>query len=504
MPGADRPVVVIGAGVAGLTAACALAHRGVETVVLEKNAVAGGCNSQRSLGGYRFDIGATMLQTPEVIAEAFESFGESLDDHVDLIPLDPLYRLAFPDGRALDMSPSVERTAAAIAAFSPSDALGFERYMRDMDESKRALKRLMIDRDVRATDALRLFRAFNPLRSVASLAQRYFHTREVRTAFTFQVLYWGVPPSRCPAVFGMIPFFEISKGVWHVRGGLHSISAALTRILAKNGGSIRLGTPVERIEVSAGKAKAVCLQDGERIEATAVLSGADALYTYRDLIPDRSLSALARARLARVSPSASARVALLGLKGPTPLEGIPHHTFLMPSDIDGLCRRIFEQHLPPPDSYAYLCTPTKTDASMAPPGRTALYALALVPRRLRGALEEHRDGVVERLLTELRRRGLTNDSTELDLVRVMLPSDFERDFNQPAGAFGMRSTLRQIGPLRFGTRSRGVARLYLAGASANPGAGLPLVTASGRAAAEAVLEDLGHLSGDGSLARVAA
>ena len=195
--------VVIGSGLGGLAAACRLADRGVETVVFEKRDAIGGYNTAWLDGGYRFDVGATMLQTPQVLEEVFESFGERADEHLELIPLDPLYRVLFPDGRHIDLTPSVERTAEGIAAFSSEDARGFRRYMDEMGRFKRTLKAFFIDRDASPLSALswgqlEMMRALNPLRSVAQLVSRYFRTDQVRTAFSFQVLYWGVPEQTTP------------------------------------------------------------------------------------------------------------------------------------------------------------------------------------------------------------------------------------------------------------------------------------------------------------------
>lgn len=490
-------VVIIGSGLAGLTVATVLAHRGVETVVVEKRPVSGGYNSPHAEAGYRFDIGATMLQTPKVLRETFAAFGEDLDRHLELTPLDPLYRTWFSDGEHLDLKPSVEQTADEIARFSAADARGFHRYVADMERHKRTLKQLFIEgaagpRSMLGPGVPNLLRTFNPARSVQDLAERYFETPHVRTALTFQSLYWGTAPSRTPAPYGMVPYFETTQGVWHVRGGINAISQAMTAIYLSLGGTIRYGDPVEEIVVQAGRARGVRLAGGETLPAERVVSNADALYTYRQLVDPALLPSWFHARLRRMAPSSAAQVALIGLRSPDALPGLPHHTFMMPVEIDELARRAFSTQAVPPPSCAYICVPTKTDPSVAPPGRTAVYALALVPRGPRTeSWEDARERAVERVLSELEQRGALDGGIEVDYQHVYQPPDFADGFNQPHGmGFGIQPTLRQAGPFRFGNRSRMIDGLYLAGASANPGGGIPLVLASGRAAARAVLEDM--------------
>lgn len=493
--GNDR-VVIVGSGLGGLTAATILARRGVETVVIEKRSTVGGYNSAHRERGYRWDIGATMLQTPRVLREAFAEFGEELDRHLQLERLDPHYRTWFSDGEHLNFMGSVDATAQEIARFSEADAQGFRRYIADMEGHKRTLKSLLIDRAVTPQAlmqprALDLLRTFNPARSVQDLAGRYFQTPHIRTAMTFQTLYWGTSPSRCPAPYAMVPFFETAQGVWYVRGGINAISEAIASIYTGLGGVIRCGDPVDRVTVKHGRVHGVVLAGGETLAADRVISNADALYTYRDLIAPSALPAWFRARLRRVSPSLAAQVSLIGLRAPDALPNLPHHTFTMPVDLEDLTREMAGGGIDPAARSAYICVPTKTDTSVAPPGRTAIYALALAPRGTSEVTRrDSRRRAVDGVLGELERRGVLTGGITVDYEHVFQPEDFAADFNQPHGmGFGIQPTLRQIGPLRFGNRSSMVDGLYLAGASANPGGGIPLVVASGRAAARAVLHD---------------
>lgn len=495
----DEPVVVIGAGLAGLHAACILASQGVETIVVEQREDVGGFCADLRVDGYRFDIGPTMLQTPEVLTDALVDLGRDPAEYLDLVQLDSCYRLSFADGSLLDLMPSLEQTADNVAELSRGDLDGFHRYMDDMERVKRKLKGFFIDKGESGLpgylhpDTLRLFRRLTPWTTVDDLIGSYFRDQRIRDAFRFQTLYFGASPATCPALYGMVPYFEISQGVWYARGGLNSIADALARIFTESGGTIETSTPVERILVSEGRARGVRLENGREIRASRVISNADAVYTYTALLPRRAVPRHARHRVARLKLSCSAIVALYGVNQRS-IDGLLHHNFLLPKDFSTVCDHVFERLQMPPEMWAYLCYPSRTDDSVAPVDQSALYVLVLVPNgRGVGPRPESPAEASEYVLANLERRGLAlRDAVQLE--RPLTPS-FYSGFNAPAGmVLGIQPTRMQIGPLRPGVRSRHVEGLYLTGASANPGAGVPLVIASGRKAARSVLKDLhgGH------------
>src|SRR4029450_9893676 len=105
------PTVVVGAGLAGLSAAIHLAAAGREAVVVEAETVPGGRCGTATVGGYRFDTGPSVLTMPEVVRSVVGAAGEELEDWLELDALDPIYRLTFHDGSRLDIVGGAERMA---------------------------------------------------------------------------------------------------------------------------------------------------------------------------------------------------------------------------------------------------------------------------------------------------------------------------------------------------------------------------------------------------------
>jgi phytoene desaturase len=291
----------------------------------------------------------------------------------------------------------------------------------------------------------------------------------------------------------MVPYFEITQGVWYPRGGLNSVSKAFARIFQEVGGQLILDNPVKEIVVSGDSVRGVRLETGEVIEANQVISNADVVYTYLKLLNERNIPSRYRWRVKHYELSCSAIVALFGFRKDS--FDLTHHSFIIPKNPDRAYREIFTEKSVHPDLAAYLCCATRTDNTVAPEGCEGLYVLVPVPGRLNNgsSWEDKREWAVDFVSAELERRGLHDFKSKLLFQKVFLPCDYERTFNQPHGmGFGIQPILRQMGPLRPKARSPYVKGLYLAGASTNPGCGVPLVISSGRSAAQAVLADLGH------------
>jgi phytoene desaturase len=124
-------VVVIGAGPGGLAAAILLAAAGLRVKVLERLGVVGGRTSTIVARGFKFDLGPTFFLFPRVLEEIFAAAGASLRCEVEMVRLDPQYRIAFGAGGELYATAEVSRMEAQIAQLSPPDAAGFQRFLNE-------------------------------------------------------------------------------------------------------------------------------------------------------------------------------------------------------------------------------------------------------------------------------------------------------------------------------------------------------------------------------------
>ncbi|MDH4070862.1 MAG: phytoene desaturase family protein, partial [Ignavibacteria bacterium] len=247
-------VVVIGSGFGGLGLAIRLQARGYQVTILEKRGQVGGRAYQLKKNGYTFDMGPSLITAPFLLEELFSLSGQKLADVVDMIPLDPYYRIFYHDGSHIDYTGNPDTMKKEMARFNSADAGRYDDFFNAVTPIYDAV----IREGLGATpfDTLKQMVRFIPralalggFRSVTSFVNRYFMDERHRFAFSFHPLFIGGSPFRSPSIYAMIPALEREAGVWFARGGMYSVVQALAQTFTSLGGTIRTHSPVEEIVV---------------------------------------------------------------------------------------------------------------------------------------------------------------------------------------------------------------------------------------------------------------
>jgi phytoene desaturase len=493
---ARLPVAVIGAGFGGLALAIRLQAAGVPTVVLEMRDKPGGRAYAYEDSGFVFDAGPTVITAPNALEELFALAGRQMRDYVELLPVEPWYRLSWESGFELDYSGDFERVAAQIARRNAADVDGYRRFL-DFSQAvfEAGYLRLghvpFLDWRSMARVAPELLR-LQSYRSVYGVVARFLRDPELRQAFSFQPLLIGGNPFAVSSMYALIPALERAWGVHFPRGGTHALVRALAKLLEEMGGELRLGHAVDEIRLRHGRVSEVCTTDGGRLAVAAVASNADVVHTYGHLLREQPPCTRRAARLRRSRHSNSLFVVYFGVSRTYP--ALPQHTVLFGPRYRALLEDIFDRGVLGEDCSIYLHNPARSDPSLAPPGASACYALAPVPHLDKAPLDwdrlapEFRD----RLLDQVERRCMPGLRAHLVTTRTFTPLDFRRELNAYAGsAFSLEPVLTQSAFFRVHNRDRHVPGLYFVGAGTHPGAGVPGVIASARATAGLMLQDLG-------------
>jgi phytoene desaturase len=491
-------VAVVGSGFGGLGAAVRLAAAGHSVDVFEKRDRIGGRAYQYEIDGYRFDGGPTVLTAPFMFEELFALAGERLADHVDLIPLDPFYRVFDADRRPFDYWAGLDDFLAEVKRRSPTDVEGVrslnQRISRIFDAFYPYTERPMMDPQVMLA-MMPFMVQQRAMLGVSSTVNRFVKDPFLRQALSFHPLLVGGRPSTTPALYSLIVEFERRWGVHYARGGTGALVAAIGGLLERLGGRIHLQAEVAQITVEGGRATGVRLADGTEHRADVVVSNGDPGHTYGDLLHDtrRTWNSDTRARLQR--PSMSLHVLYLGADRQWPDSPLTHHNILLPRDNRATMKRVFGRRRPARvdaarDPFLYVHVPSKTDASIAPPGHENMYVLVAVPPLDRdgyedsGAAVEEALAVRETVLDTLEDGYLPGLRDHLVVEHAIGPEHFRDVLNTPRGAaFSLRPTLMQSGWFRPHNRSQDVRGLFIVGAGTHPGAGVPAVLASGKIAA---------------------
>lgn len=490
-----KSVVVIGAGIGGLATAARLALQGYQVTLVEKDARPGGRTSFLEKDGYRFDTGPTLFLMPEVFAETYAALGERMEDHLDLIRLDPTYRVHFQDGTTFDLTPDLHKMQTQLEAIEPGS---FERFLQFMAEGSRHLSlglKHFVGRNFTSLgqyfslENLPLLFQLKALTRHADNTANYFRDPRLRAAFSFQNMYLGLSPFDAPATFSLLQFSELADGVWFPRGGLYRVIESLAEIAEGLGVRIRYNSPVQRIDVAGSRATGVTLADGKHLAADIVVANADLPYVYSELLPpDGSAEKLLKKKF-----TSSALMFYWGVRGGRPAELFHHNMFLADQHYRQSFDSIFKDLTLPDEPSFYVCTPTRSDSSFAPPDSDSLMVLVPV-----GHLDDSRSqdwpALEQRarrtVIQRLERLGLKDLENRIEFEARWGPPYYRKALNLAKGsAFGLSHNFTQVGYLRPHNRHARYRNLYFAGASTHPGTGLPIVLLSARLAVERILDE---------------
>jgi phytoene desaturase len=477
-------VVVIGAGFGGLAAAIRLQARGFAVTLLEKRDQPGGRAYVYRDRGFAFDGGPTVVTAPFLLEELFALAGRKMEEHLQLVPVDPFYRIRFHDGRVFDYRGDAERMEAEVARFSPRDVDGYRRFVEEAEKIYRVgFERLGDVPFSRLRDMVKIVPQMIRLRShlsVYSLVSKFVRDPDLRVVLSFHPLLVGGNPFTTTSIYALIAFLERKWGVWFARGGTGAIVQALAELFTSLGGTLECGAEVTEIAVENGRAVGVNLAGGRTVPAALVVSNGDAPFTYKRLLDPALRKKYTDEKLDRMRYSMSLVVAYFGTDRTYP--ELAHHSILLGPRYRELLDDIFVNHVVAPDFSLYLHAPTRTDPSLAPPGCENFYVLSPVPHLGSGTDwgvegERYRD----RLFESLENTCIPGLRKHLVTSRIVTPQHFQDDLNSLFGAaFSIQPVLGQSAYFRFHNRSEEIDGLYFVGAGTHPGAGMPGVLSSAK------------------------
>ena len=483
-------IVVIGSGFGGLSAAIRLRAQGHDVTVVEKLADPGGCARVFRQEGFVFDAGPTIITAPFLIADLFSAAGRRVEDYVELIPLDPYYRVRFEDHTVFSCNGDRASILEQVREINPRDVDGYQRLTAEAERIFSTAFALIDKPFDRLGDLARVLPDLARLRadrSVATLVNRHIEDPRLRRVFSFHPLLVGGNPFESSSIYALIHILEQKWGVWFPKGGTGALVFALVRLLEEIGGRIQFGSDVSAIRVDAsGNARGVELKEGSFVPADAIVANSEVARTYIDLVPARNRMRNTDSRLGKMEYSMSLFVVYFGTN--RRYEDIAHHEILMGPRYRELLEDVFRRKVLPRDFSLYLHRPTATDNSLAPPGSDTFYVLSPVPH-LGGtadwssASEPYRDAIV----SYLEDRYLPGLGKHIVTERQIDPRYFRDTLNSHLGsAFSLAPILTQSAWFRPHNRSEDVPNLYFAGAGTHPGAGLPGVLSSGKIVADMI------------------
>ena len=500
---ADYDVLIVGAGLGGLSTGALVAKEGFKTLILEQSDIIGGCCSTFEADGYKFDVGASIVEVIQPLDRLFEMLGGRREDYVDLIPCDPIYSFITDDGKRFSYPTDIDACTEVIGRIAPRDVDGWKEFCGvGLAMIEEMMDAVMLSPMNTFSEAMALA-ARNPqmikfaptfLRTHQGVVRSFYKDPVMLQSVAFQSYFAGAPPELGSGVFGYIALSE-HLGIYYPRGGMIGIPNGIMKAGREHGLEVRTGVKVEKLLIENGTAFGVKLEDGTEITAKVVVSNLNGQVTYLKLVgPDR-LPRWAVKGIASYENSMPCPMIYVGLDKKPDLEA--HHTVVTSSleSMNDVWNDYYKLNLIPDTAMSLVCWPTEADPSLAPEGKHILNFLCNAPApyaplgdnwdRLKGWYKEA-------AIKELERHVLPDVRDHIEYIQVSTPLDFERRLLHPQGGiYGLFSDITSLAMFRPRSRSKVIRNLYLTGSSTHLGGGVPTTIASGIVTSKYIIKDHG-------------
>jgi phytoene desaturase len=490
----SKSVIVIGAGIGGVTAAIHLAKNGLHVTVLEKNAGPGGRCNRLSRAGHHFDTGPTLFVMPLLYEAEFRRLGTSLHERLSLQRVDPTYHLVFDDGRQLMLTSDMKLMQQQLETMQPGSFQGLQNYLKEGERHYQLVLDHLVNRDFRkmtdffSVQNLSLVFRLKPLVNHYRNMSAYFDEPRLKSAFTFQDLYTGLSPFEAPATFSMMPYTELAHGVWYPKGGMYSIVGALMDLAFQEGVEFVFDSSVERIDVNTMHAQGVVLADRTFLHADIVLANADLPYVYQRLLPrDGMVNSWSRKQF-----SCSAISFFWGVD--KTYEALGAHTLFLADDYRHNFDTIMRDFSLSTNPSIYIHAPARLDPAMAPSDEdtlTAIIPVGHLSEDRKQNWDDLRDQARQQVFRRLCLLGITDLQSHIKFEETYTPITWRERYNLMKGStHGLSHRLTQMAYFRPSNRHPRYKNLYFVGASTHPGTGLPTAMVSGRLVSQRIMDDL--------------
>jgi len=485
----QQNVIVIGSGVAGLSAASYLAKAGYNVVLLEKNEHIGGRARQFEEQGFVFDMGPSWYWMPNVFEKFYNDFGKKASDYYQLIRLDPSYQVFWKNKKGINIPANTDELEKLFEQFEKGSSKRLRQFLKEA-----AYKYEVGMNDLVYKPSLSLFefadiRLLNGVLKMDVFTSMKKHIRQFVShpflieLLEFPILFLGALPKNTPALYSLMNYADMSLGTWYPMGGMHKIIDAFEAIAIEQG--VQIFTNAEVLEITAqnGEAKTV-ITAKKTFQADVIVAAADYHHVDQMLLVDEDKS-YTEAYWDKRKLAPSSLLYYVGLN--KKVINLKHHNLFFDEDFNQHANEIYTDIKWPEKPLFYVSVPSITDASVAPQGCENLFLLIPVSTELENDTTEIREMYFDIIIERLEK--LTDQSIKEHIIykRSYAKQEFITDYHSYKGnAYGLANTLSQTAILKPSMKSKKLSNLYFAGQLTVPGPGLPPSIISGKVVADVV------------------
>lgn len=470
-----KKIVIIGAGIGGLSAAALLAKKGYDITVLEKNKQPGGRAGVFRAKGFTFDMGPSWYLMPDVFENFYKEFGKKPSDFFKLKKLDPSYKIFFSQNNTVSVPGNYKDVLTLFGNLEVNGKSKLQEYMKNSEFLyKKSLETFLYNDFRKPTDFIRKDVLQNGFKmhlfeNMDKFTKKYFVSDEARKILMYNIVFLGGTPSNTPALYSLMSYVDFKMGVFYPMGGITEFINSLVSLCKDYKVKIKYGENVKSIKVNGNTAKKVITQK-KSYEADIVISNADYHFTETKLLSKNSQT-YPESYWKKKTIAPSAFILYLGVNKKLPK--LEHHNLYLDSDWTMHFESIFNKPAWPDKPSYYICAPSKTDTNVAPRGMENLFILVPVAAGLKDTpaiRKKYTDQIIKHM-EEIIGKEFKKDIVYL---KTFAHNDFSELYNSYKGsALGLSHTLMQSALFRPAHKSKKVKNLYYTGANNHPGIGMP-------------------------------
>ncbi len=493
-----KTVVVIGAGLGGMSAAVQLAHKGYDVQLYEKNANVGGKLNVLKEKGFSFDLGPSIFTLPQMFRPVFEGDGKKLEDYIDLVRVDPQWRNFFEDGSHVDLFENLADMEPELAKLSKGSFDDYKRFLKYSKEQYDVVNEGYFEKGLDTFwDFVKFYGFFGAKkmdfsRTMSGAIKNRVSDPKLQAILEYFIKYVGSSANDAPAFMNLMPNIQIEFGLWYVKGGLYELARAFEKRMEEVGVKLFLNHEVKEIKKTASSVKSVSIFSDshgfKEVPCDAIVSNMELIPAYDKLLNEKKSF---MKKLNKYEPACSGIVLHLGTSKVYPQ--LRHHNFFYSKNQHSHFDRVFKEKKLPDDPTIYLVAPTRSDPSQAPEGCDNIKILPHIPYINEKSPYTYEDCVAlkDLVLDKLERMGLTDLRKNIIVEDFWTPFDIEKKYYSNKGSiYGVVSDIKKNFAFKGPKKSSKYKNLYFVGGSINPGGGMPMVVLSGTHVASLIQKEL--------------